>query len=85
MGKIAETFKHTTKWGATNFTDKYDVLAFDSKTGEGLQSHLHDIRYKTGEAIISLEKEIESLKKNLEKVKDELKNEKIVNELKNGY
>ncbi len=59
MGKILDAFKAYAKWATSDFTGNYEIKAYDSTTGEGIQSHLDDFRKKTGVAVGSLETAID--------------------------
>ncbi len=59
MGAILNKFNQYIKWGASKFTDNFDVLASTKDGSDGIQTHLYEIRKKTGEAISSLETSVD--------------------------
>ncbi len=71
MGKILDAFKAYAKWATSDFTGNYEIKAYDSTTGEGIQSHLDDFRKKTGVAVGSLETAIDENETKLNSLVDE--------------
>lgn len=59
---ILTEFKKYAKWGATNFMSKFNILAYDNSTREGIQSFLYDFRMKVGTAINSIEIVLNAIK-----------------------
>ncbi len=77
MGAILNKFNQYIKWGASKFTDNFDVLASTKDGSDGIQTHLYEIRKKTGEAISSLETSVDYAKNTA--------NGKITNNGGSGY
>lgn len=55
MGKISEKFNEYKKWGASFFTDWFTFPFVNKDENDGLKWHLQEIRFKTHEAIVSIE------------------------------